>query len=99
VPDAEPRPVGIDVEAPVLLRRVEPEYPEVARHARIEGDVILEAIIGTDGRVESVKVLRSSPLLEKSAIKAVSQWIYRPARQNGRAVKVYFTVFISFRLS
>ena len=97
--DTDPRPVTFDVEAPVLLHRVEPEYPEVARRARIEGDVILEAVIGIDGKVESVKVLRSQPLLDGSAIRAVSQWIYRPARQNGRAVKVYVSVFIKFRLN
>lgn len=87
------------VEAPVLIRKVEPEYPEVARQARKEGNVILQAVIGTDGHVESVIVLKSEPLLDRAAIKAVSQWVYRPGKLRGLPVKVFFTVYVEFRLN
>jgi protein TonB len=87
------------VEAPVLILKVQPEYPEIARAAHREGNVILQAVIGADGHVESVSVLRSEPLFDKSAIKAVSQWVYRPARLRGLPVKVFFTVYVEFRLN
>jgi len=87
------------VEPPVLILRVQPEYPEIARQARKEGDVILQAVIGTDGHVESVSILRSEPLLDKAAMTAVSQWVYRPAKLHGLPVKVFFTVYVKFRLN
>jgi TonB family protein len=70
----------------------------MARKARVEGKVILEAVIDTDGSVIDVKVLRSIPLLDKSAIEAVRRWKYRPALQQGRPVKVFFTVVVEFNL-
>ena len=87
------------VEPPVLILKVQPEYPEIARQARKEGNVILQAVIGTDGHVESVSILRSEPLFDKAAMRAVSQWIYRPAKLNGLPVKVFFTVYVEFRLN
>src|SRR5262245_54541980 len=92
--------VGGEVKAPVLQSRVEPSYPEAARKARMEGVVILEAIITASGSVEDVKVLKSvNPLLDASAVRAVSQWRYKPATLNGRAVRVYLTVTVTFRLN
>jgi protein TonB len=83
----------------VLTNRVEPSYPEAARKARMEGVVILEAIITASGSVEEVKVLKSvNPLLDASAFRAVQQWRYRPATLNGRAVRVYLTVTVTFNL-
>jgi protein TonB len=79
---------------------VEPQYPEAARKARMEGVVILEAIITADGNVEDVRVLKSvNPLLDASAVRAVGQWKYKPATLNGRAVRVYLTVTVTFRLN
>ncbi|HLP24165.1 MAG TPA: energy transducer TonB, partial [Acidobacteriota bacterium] len=95
----EPLRVGGDVKAPQLVNRVEPGYPEAARKARMEGVVILEAIITANGNVEDVKVLKSvNPLLDAAATRAVSQWKYRPATLNGRAVRVYLTVTVTFNL-
>jgi protein TonB len=95
----EPLRVGGDVKAPQLTNRVEPSYPEAARKARMEGVVILEAIITATGSVEDVKVLKSvNPLLDAAASRAVSQWRYRPATLNGRAVRVYLTVTVTFNL-
>jgi periplasmic protein TonB len=95
----EPLRVGGDVKAPQLTNRVEPQYPEAARKARMEGVVILEAIITASGNVEDVKVLKSvNPLLDAAASRAVQQWKYRPATLNGRAVRVYLTVTVTFNL-
>ena len=81
----EPLRVGGEVKAPVLTNRVEPNYPEAARKARMEGVVILEAIITASGSVEEVKVLKSvNPLLDASAVRAVQQWRYKAATLNGR---------------
>lgn len=97
--EGEPLRVGGDVKAPQLTNRVEPSYPEAARKARMEGVVILEAIITASGSVEDVKVLKSmNPLLDAAASRAVSQWRYRPATLNGRAVRVYLTVTVTFNL-
>src|SRR3989442_947343 len=90
-PPPPPRP-------PELIFKKQPEYPEMARRARIEGRVILEAIINSNGDVENVKVLRSIPLLDNAAITAVKQWKYKPALQHGRPVKVFFTVMVDFTL-
>jgi len=97
--EGEPLRVGGDVKAPQLTNRVEPSYPEAARKARMEGVVILEAIITASGSVEDVKVLKSvNPLLDSAASRAVQQWRYRPATLNGRAVRVYLTVTVTFNL-
>lgn len=90
---------GGDVHAPVLVLRVEPVYPEGARKARLEGDVILEAIITAQGEIEEVHVVKSAgALLDARAEGAVRRWRYRPATLNGRTVRVLLTVTISFRL-
>jgi protein TonB len=80
---------------------IKPEYPELARVARIEGRVILQAIILKDGTVGEVEVLncnRPNMGFEESAIGAVQQWRYKPAMQGDRPVDVYFTVRVDFDL-
>lgn len=94
-----PLRIGGDVKAPVLKERIEPVYPEAARKARMQGVVILEAIITAEGSVADVKVLKSiNPLLDSAAERAVSRWVYKPATLNGRAVSVYLTVTVNFQL-
>jgi len=78
-----------EVRLPKLLRRVEPDYPQAAQAARIEGVVILEATTDIYGRVQSVRVIHSVPLLDQAAIEAVSQWVYEPMVINGRPRSVY----------
>lgn len=88
-----------DVVLPVLLVGVEPEFPDLARRARIEGKVILQAVIGVDGHVTETKVLSSSnPMFNNPSIQAVSQRMYRPAHQDGKPVRIYFMIRTDFRL-
>jgi protein TonB len=91
--------VGGDVKAPALLERVEPEYPAIAVRARVQGVVILEAVVDEQGRVEDVRVLRSIPLLDGAAIAAVQQWRYSPLLLNGQPARFVLTVTLSFSLS
>jgi protein TonB len=97
--DEAPMRITAEVKQPELIRKVEPPYPEIARKARIQGVVILEAVITKTGSVENVKVLRSlHPILDQAALNAVRQWLYKPAMLNNRPVKVYFTVTVKFTL-
>ena len=92
--------VGGQLQAPALLRRVEPEYPGLAVRAHLEGMVILEATVDENGHVENVKVLRSdAPLLDGSAIAAVKQWQYAPLTLNGKHEPFILTVMLSFHLT
>ena len=96
---SDPMRITADVVQPVLIKRVNPEYPEFARKARIQGVVILEAIITKGGTVENVKVLRGvHPILDQAAIDSVKQWRYKPASLNGTPVKIYSTVTVKFTL-
>jgi TonB family protein len=87
-----------EVTPPKLVSKVTPSYPEQARKAGIDGVVLLEVRVGTDGVVRDLKPLRSEPMgLTEAAIKAVSQWRYEPARdKDGKVVPVVMTVTISF---
>jgi TonB family protein len=91
--------VGDIVTAPVRIRTVSPDYPAAARAAQLEGDVLLEALIGTDGKVKDVALLRSvHPLVDEAAKKAVRQYEYTPGRRNGAPESVAIRVTVSFRL-
>jgi TonB family protein len=102
-PPAAPLPagtvrVGGNVKAPVQISKVAPVYPLIAQSARVQGIVILEALIGVDGRVNDARVLRSVPLLDQAALDAVKQWQYAPTLLNGVPVPVAMTVTVSFTL-
>ena len=86
------------IKAPVRLRNVLPVYPEAARMARIEGIVIVEAVIGPTGDVVDAKVLRSLPFLDEAALVAVRQWKYTPTLLSGVPVPVVMTVTVTFTL-
>jgi protein TonB len=73
-------------------------YPAAARAARIEGKVILEAIIDERGTVDRLRVLQSYPFLDAAAMDAVSKWRYSPTQLNGVPVPVLMTITITFRL-
>jgi TonB family protein len=83
---------------PKLVAQVDPIYPEIARQARVEGIVILEATTDTYGRIADVKVLKSIPLLDQAAIDAVRQWVYEPMVVDGKPKEVTFTVTVNFTL-
>ena len=98
-PAAAPVPAGALVTPPVKVRDVSPVYPETARLAKVEGFVIIEAVIGVGGDVQETKVLKSTqPLLAEAAVAAVRQWKYTPTRLGGRPVPVVMTVTVNFRL-
>ncbi len=91
--------VGGEVKAPQLIERIDPPYPEIARKPRLEGVVVLEAVITAAGSVEGATVVKSAhPILDDAARRALLQWRYRPATLNGRPVRVYLTVTVSFIL-
>ena len=104
VPDAPPPgpvspvPASTLVTPPVKLRDVSPVYPEMPRQAKLEGQVVIEAVIGVTGDVVETRVLRSTPMFAEAALAAVRQWKYRPTLINGRPVPVVLTVTVTFRL-
>jgi len=84
----------------MVLRRVQPAYPQMAKIARVQGAVVLAAIIGKDGTIQNLHVVSTaSPLLNQAAIDAVKQWRYRPYILNGEPVEVDTTVTVNFTLS
>ena len=87
-----------DIKEPRKVRDVRPIYPQEARDAKVQGIVIIEALIGVDGAVETVRVLRSVPLLDQAAVAAVQQWVFTPTLLNGSPVPVIITVTVNFTL-
>lgn len=90
--------VGGSIVAPQKTHHVPPGYPPIALAARKGGLVILEAIIGTSGLVQDVRVLRSEPLFDEAAVSAVQQWRFTPTLLNGMPVRVIMTVTVVFSL-
>ena len=81
------------------MERVLPQYPALARAARVEGVVILEAVIRSDGSVGAIQVLRPLRLgCTEAAIDALRQWRFRPGTLQGVAVDVYLTLTVNFAL-
>jgi protein TonB len=95
---AGPLPVGGRIKEPAKILHVAPVYPVIAQQAQVEGVVVIEAVIGTDGRVRQARVLRSKPLLDEAALTAVRQWVFTPTTLNGAPVPVIMTVTVHFRL-
>src|SRR5215472_8387491 len=95
---AQPVRVGGNVPPPKKVKDVRPDYPALAQSARVQGVVIIEATIGPDGRVQDARVLRSIPLLDASALEAVTQWEFTPTTLNGMPVPVIMTVTVNYTL-
>jgi protein TonB len=96
---AEPLQVGGDVSPPVKIFSPTPRYTEDARKGRIQGVVILQAVIDVLGNVDEVSVLKGLPLgLSESAIETVGEWKFKPARKNGTPVPVFFNLTVTFSL-
>jgi protein TonB len=91
--------VGGGITRPQKIVNVDPVYPEKAKADRIEGMVILEAVIATDGTVKDLEVIRSAhPLLDAAAVEAVRQWEFTPTLLNGEPVELVMSVNVTFSL-
>jgi TonB family protein len=91
--------VGAGISAPTVVRRVEPQYTEEARQARLVGTVILQAVVQTNGTANILKIVKSLPLgLTESALEAIRQWRFRPAVRNGDDVPVAINIEVGFNL-
>ncbi len=97
-PPRRPARVGGEIKEPALIHRVEPEYPWMAISGNVTGTVILEATVNEAGEVANVTILRSIPLLDKSAIAAVKQWRYAPLLLNGAPSPFILTVTLTYSL-
>jgi periplasmic protein TonB len=82
-----------------LIHKVEPQYPALARSARIQGQVVLAAIISKSGEIQNLVLVSGHPLLAPTAIEAVKKWRYRPYLLNGEPVEVETTITVNFELS
>jgi protein TonB len=94
-----PLRVGGGIAPPRKILDVKPEYPQVAFDAKVQGVVIIECTLDTEGVVTDTRVVRSIPLLDQAALDAVRQWRYTPTWVNGEAVPVIVTVTVNFTLS
>jgi protein TonB len=91
--------VGGQIPQPTKTKHVSPVYPPIAESARVQGVVIIEAIIGADGRVQDARILRSIPLLDQAALDAVKQWEFTPTLLNGAPVPIIMTMTVQFTLT
>lgn len=97
-PTPGPSPRTSVVMAGNLIRRVEPQYPAIARQIRLEGTVVLKAVISRDGDIEQLQVTSGPGLLAGAAATAVRQWKYRPYLLNGEPVEVETQITVNFLL-
>jgi protein TonB len=91
--------VSQGVSSGLLIRRVQPNYPPLARQARIQGTVILHAVISKDGSITGLQLVSGHPMLAPAAIEAVKQWKYKPYLLNGEPVEVDTEVQVNFTLA
>jgi len=98
-PEGPPYRVGGVINEPEKIYHVNPEYPELARRARLDGFIVLEAVLSKEGTIKDVSVLRGLGLgLDQAAVDAVTQWRYTPTLYNGEPVEVVLTVTVVFQL-
>jgi protein TonB len=95
----KPHQVGGDVQAAKLIWKIIPQYPPLAKQARISGTVQLTGVIAKDGSIEQLQVVSGNPLLAPAALAAVKQWLYRPTFLNGQPVEVIAPIDVIFTLS
>jgi TonB family protein len=94
----QPVRIGGDIRQPTKIQDRKPVYPAIAQSARVQGVVIIEALIDESGSVANARILRSIPLLDQAALGAVSQWRFTPTEANGRPSGVLMTVTVNFTL-
>ena len=91
--------VSTGVATGLLIKKVTPNYPQLAKQARIQGTVVLQAEISKDGTIQNLQLISGHPMLAPAAIEAVRQWRYKPYLLNGEPVAVETTVQVNFSLS
>ncbi len=91
--------VSQGVSTGLLIKKVTPNYPPLARQARIQGQVVLQAEISKDGTIQNLQLISGHPMLAPAAIEAVKQWRYKPYLLNGEPVAVETQVVVNFSLS
>ncbi len=90
--------VGGRVKAPQIVYGPQPIYPALARHAKVQGDVLIDAVIDPEGRVVEMRLVSGHPLLVEAALNAVKQWRYQPTLLNDEPVSIQLVVIVQFRL-
>lgn len=100
IPESGPVRLSAGVAEGFLIRSPRPSYPDLALQARVEGTVVLEAVISEEGRIrpETVRIVAGHPILARAASAAVLDWRYEPYRLNGQPVEVVTTITVSYRL-
>jgi periplasmic protein TonB len=83
----------------LLIKKIQPAYPPLARQARIQGSVLLQAEISKEGTIENLRLISGHPMLAPAAIEAVKQWRYKPYILNGEPVEVETQITVNFTLS
>jgi periplasmic protein TonB len=91
--------VSLGVSQGLLIRKVPPTYPPLARQARIQGVVVLQAQISKEGNIQNLQLISGHPMLAPAAIEAVKQWKYKPYLLNGEPVEVDTQVQVNFTLA
>ena len=81
-----------------VTRVVAPVYPDIAREAGVDGTVLVQALVGKDGKVKDVRVQKSIPMLDAAAVAAVKAWVFKPALSNNKPVAVWVAVPVKFSL-
>ena len=106
IPSAAPPPptptrirVSTGVQEAKLTRKIQPNYPPIAKQARIQGMVQLEAVISRQGGIQNLRVLDGHPLLAQAAVEAVQQWRYEPTLLNNEPVEVVTIIHVIFKLN
>jgi periplasmic protein TonB len=96
-PPVQSKPLVVShLDEGMLVTKVVPEYPAIARVAGVQGDVKLHAIVGKDGTIQSLTVTSGPDMLREAALKAVQQWRYRPYMLNGQATEVETIITVTF---
>jgi protein TonB len=93
-----PLKVSQGVMAALLIHRVQPDYPALAKAMGLSGTVELQARIGTDGTVQELEVVSGNPILAQAAVEAVQQWRYQPTRLSGEPVEVETHITVTFSM-
>jgi TonB family protein len=94
-----PSQVSAGVMAGNIVSKVTPVYPQAAKDAKVQGAVVLDAVIGKDGAMKSLKFVSGPPELQMSAMEAVRQWTYKPYLLNGQPTEVETTITVNYSLA